>query len=73
MSKIHPLKAYRKAYGLTMEEVAKKIGNCNRSLIWKWETRRIPAERVLDVAKATGIPLHRLRPDIYPAPKRENA
>ena len=33
-----------------------------------WATRnRIPAERVLDVERATGIPRHELRPDLYPA------
>ncbi len=30
--------------------------------------KRVPAERVLDVEKITGIPRHLLRPDIYPNP-----
>lgn len=38
--------------------------------------RRVPAERVLDVERITGISRHDLRPDIYgppptPAPARE--
>lgn len=33
--------------------------------------KRVPAERVLDVERITGIPRHELRPDIYPAPNRE--
>ena len=27
---------------------------------------RVPAERVLAVEKATGVPRHQLRPDLYP-------
>jgi DNA-binding transcriptional regulator YdaS (Cro superfamily) len=32
--------------------------------IQQW--RRIPAERVLDVERATGVPRSALRPDLYP-------
>jgi Putative antitoxin of bacterial toxin-antitoxin system, YdaS/YdaT len=28
--------------------------------------KRVPAERVLDVERATGVSRHTLRPDIYP-------
>lgn len=30
--------------------------------------RRVPPMRVLQVERATGVPRHKLRPDIYPAP-----
>lgn len=38
--------------------------------IWYWAHRahQIPAERVLDVERVTGIPRHELRPDLYPPP-----
>lgn len=29
---------------------------------------RVPAERVIEVERATGIPRQELRPDLYPAP-----
>jgi DNA-binding transcriptional regulator YdaS (Cro superfamily) len=29
-------------------------------------TGRVPAERVLDIEKLTGVPRHDLRPDLYP-------
>lgn len=29
---------------------------------------RVPAERVLDVERVTGVPRHALRPDLYPPP-----
>jgi len=32
----------------------------------RWSQRRIPAERVIAVEFATGIPRHELRPDLYP-------
>lgn len=30
--------------------------------------RRVPAERVIEVERATGVSRHELRPDIYPEP-----
>ena len=36
--------------------------------IWSWlnRSKRTPPEYVIPVEKATGIPRHELRPDIYP-------
>ncbi len=34
------------------------------SAVYQWH--RVPARRVLDVERVTGIPRHELRPDIYP-------
>lgn len=36
-----------------------------REAVWQWQ-EQIPAKRVLDVEKITGIPRHKLRPDLYP-------
>jgi DNA-binding transcriptional regulator YdaS (Cro superfamily) len=39
-----------------------------------WKLRgKVPAERVPEVAEATGIPPHRIRPDLYPAPDMQGA
>jgi DNA-binding transcriptional regulator YdaS (Cro superfamily) len=35
--------------------------------VWKWN--RVPANRVIAVERATGIPRERLRPDIFGAPR----
>jgi DNA-binding transcriptional regulator YdaS (Cro superfamily) len=35
--------------------------------VWKWT--RVPANRVIAVERATGIPRERLRPDIFGAPR----
>lgn len=45
---------------------AKALGINNPSVIANWRTRNsVPAERVLDVEKLTGISRHELRPDIF--------
>jgi DNA-binding transcriptional regulator YdaS (Cro superfamily) len=39
-----------------------------------WKSRgRIPALRVIAVERATGIPRHRIRPDLYPASELQGA
>lgn len=35
--------------------------------------KRIPAERVLDIERVTGISRHELRPDLYPVAASEEA
>lgn len=35
--------------------------------------KQVPAERVLEVERATGVGRHKLRPDIYPAPSPTEA
>jgi DNA-binding transcriptional regulator YdaS (Cro superfamily) len=36
----------------------------SRQAIYQW--RRIPAERIVEIEKLTGVPRHELRPDLYP-------
>lgn len=56
--------AIRRARG--MSELARRLG-LTRQAIFNWRT--VPATRVLAVEKATGVPRHRLRPDVYPKPE----
>lgn len=42
--------------------VARELG-INRSAVAQW--KKVPAERVLDVERITGIPRHQLRPDVF--------
>lgn len=67
---VHPLVAYRVLHGLSQVELGALLG-VKGSAVSKWEKRRPPAERVPDLHRVTGIPLHRLRPDIYPKPAAE--
>jgi len=55
-----------------LEMLLAKVGNAsrlatligvNKQAIYKWQ--RIPADRLIDIEKATGIPREKLRPDLY--------
>jgi len=48
--------------GLRMK-ISRELG-ITHGAISQW--RRVPAERVLDVERVTGISRHDLRPDLYP-------
>jgi len=57
---------------LTLEELAGRFG-VNKSTVLRWEEERVPAERVLDVERETGVSRHDLRPDLYPEPAEARA
>jgi len=40
--------------------------NVHKATVTRWMQQRIPAERVIEVERITGIPRHELRPDLYP-------
>lgn len=54
--------AVQKAGGVCA--LARALGVKHPSVI-KW--RRVPANRVLDVERISGVPRTRLRPDLYPS------
>lgn len=62
MAKHTPIEKAAAAVG-SKSELARRLGVKVQS-IQQWT--RIPAERVLDVERVTGIPRHKLRPDLYP-------
>lgn len=51
----------------SMAELARGLG-VSRQALYQWE--RIPAERVIDVERLTGVRRQELRPDLYPAEAR---
>lgn len=70
MEKTHPLTHWRKANGITQAAFGQMLKpTVGDAAITKWEKGRVPAERVLDVERVTGIPRSRIRPDIYPEDK----
>jgi transcriptional regulator with XRE-family HTH domain len=64
-----PLRSYRERARVTLEQLAAQF-EVNKTTVLRWEEGKVPAERVLAVSGATGIPPHMLRPDIYPSPER---
>jgi DNA-binding transcriptional regulator YdaS (Cro superfamily) len=39
----------------------------NRQAVWAW--KQIPAERIIEIERLTGVPREELRPDLYLAPR----
>jgi DNA-binding transcriptional regulator YdaS (Cro superfamily) len=56
------LEAALQAVGGSRRELAKRIKR-SRQAIYQWT--RVPAEAVIAVEKATGVPREKLRPDLY--------
>lgn len=50
--------------GKTATDLAALIG-VDKSTITKWKYRGIPAKRIVDIERATGIPRAELRPDLF--------
>jgi len=46
-------------------DLARAIG-VDKATVTRWGQKRIPAERIVEVESITGIPRHKLRPDLYP-------
>jgi len=52
--------------------LAKVIG-ISPQAVDKWRRNGVPAERVLALELASGVPRHELRPDLYPREERTAA
>lgn len=62
------LAVWRKKNKLLGSEVAAEIGVTQATWSrWESQSRRVPAERVADVERMTGIPRDHIRPDIFGA------
>lgn len=57
-------KAAEKAGGVV--SLARELG-IKHTALYSWN--RVPAERVLDIERLTGISRHELRPDVFGAPE----
>ena len=60
----NPITTYRAKKSLSLEAFGDKFG-VNKSTVLRWEERRVPAERVREISKITGIPRSKLRPDLF--------
>jgi DNA-binding transcriptional regulator YdaS (Cro superfamily) len=52
-----------------MRPLAKRLGVTHQTVLkWRDGRLRITAERAIDVERETGVPRHRLRPDLWSNP-----
>jgi len=59
-------RVFREAGGVT--RIARHFG-IHHSAVCQWRVRgEIPAERVPEIARLSGVPRHELRPDLWEAP-----
>jgi len=66
--KQHPVEIAAESVG-SQNKLASMVG-VTAQAISKWRRSKIPAERVLDVERASGVSRHDLRPDLYPRERR---
>lgn len=59
------LRTHLAAQGLRLIDLAKLAG-VDKATATRWAQHRVPAERVLEVERVTGISRHDIRPDLYP-------
>jgi DNA-binding transcriptional regulator YdaS (Cro superfamily) len=52
-------------------KLALAIGGLTSQAVSGW--KKIPMGRVFEVSRVTGIPAHKLRPDVFPAIKKSSA
>ena len=58
------IKKYRTENDLSLEAFGLKF-KANKTTVMRWEKGRVPAERVHEVSKKTGIPKEKLRADLF--------
>jgi len=53
-------------------QIAKHF-DVSRQAVYGWFKKKVPAERVIELERISGIPRHELRPDIYPPEEYKQA
>jgi DNA-binding transcriptional regulator YdaS (Cro superfamily) len=64
-------RAAREAGG--QSSLARHLGCTPQAIQRMCASGRVPAERVLQIEKVTGVSRHELRPDLYPMPRKRKA
>lgn len=58
------LKTLLKRQNIKPATLAREVG-VDKSQVTRWAQKKVPAERVLDIERITGISRHELRPDVF--------
>jgi DNA-binding transcriptional regulator YdaS (Cro superfamily) len=63
----HPLTRYRETKKISLQALGEALGGINKSTVLRWEQGAIdiPPEFLEKIERATGVPRHELRPDIF--------
>jgi DNA-binding transcriptional regulator YdaS (Cro superfamily) len=48
----------------TLKRLSEQLG-VNRITLWRWAKDKVPAEKVVELERETGIPRRELRPDLF--------
>lgn len=64
------LKELLKSRNMRLSQLALLL-DVDKSVTTRWAQKKIPAERVIEVEGATGIPRQKLRPDLYGTPAKK--
>ena len=56
-------------YEISHRELAAGRSAISNQALQQWLRQRVPAERLVSVSDASGVPFHELRPDIHQKPK----
>ena len=61
------LMAIREQRGLATKLAV--LCSISRTAVWNW--KRVPPRHAVKVARALNMPVHMVRPDVFPAPRKE--
>lgn len=59
-------------HGLNASDLANAMG-VNKSTVSRWGSKKLPAERAIEIEAAVGIPREHLRPDLFRKDQRRAA
>lgn len=51
---------------MDIDKISKHFG-ITKQAVYLWFRTKVPADRVIELEKISGVPRYELRPDIYPA------
>lgn len=57
---------------MRLADLAREL-KVDKSIVTRWAQRQVPAERMSDVSHVTGIPIEKLRPDLFVSRQTEAA
>ena len=58
------LRALLQIRGFRLADLA-RMTSVDKATVTRWAQRRVPAERVREIERLTGIPAEQIRPDIF--------